>query len=423
MSSARLSARGVRSGLVTGAVGMVTLTALAACGGGAGTTSASGPDAVITIAAIEPLSGAFATSGKDELAGAKFAVQQINAAGGIKSLGGAKLKIVSGDAGTTPAQATATAQTVLSKPGISAALGCWFSSLSLAATAVGELNKIPWLTASASDQIVAKNPKYVFKVSSPLGEGTKGLQYLIQHYFTKNGQPPLLAIAGDNNVANTQFYQQYKSWDGQGIARIGVQKIWTPPLADATPVASAVVSGRPDLIVLGATSTSDETELLQALKSLGNTAPLVGTASSWDNPSYLQTVGGPAMERIITPDGLPFPGKGSEATTAAYQKFSGEPWMDSEAASAYSNVEILAQAIEQAKSSKPADIATALHKLHLVDFKPLAGMFPGWNDVSFQANGQRKGGSFVLTEWLNGVPKNVYPPDLAVAEADLGGAS
>jgi branched-chain amino acid transport system substrate-binding protein len=126
------------------------------------------------------------------------------------------------------------------------------------------------------------------------------------------------------------------------------------------------------------------------------------------------------MERIITPDGLPFPGKGSEATVEAYKKFSGQPWMDSEAASAYSNVQILSQAIEQAKSSKPQDIATALHKLHLVDFKPLAGMFPGWDDVSFLANGQRKGGSFVLTEWLDGVPKNVYPPDLAVAEADLG---
>lgn len=421
MSSARLSTRGRRSGLAVGAVGMVALTALTACGGGSGSSSASGPDAVITIAAVEPLSGAFATSGKDELAGAKFAAQQINAAGGIKSLGGAKLKIVSGDAGTTAAQATATAQTMLSKPGVSAALGCWFSSLSLAATAVGELNKIPWVTSSASDEIVAKNPKYVFKVSSPLIQGPIGLKYLIQHYFTKNGQPPLLAVAGDNNVANTQMYQQYKEWEQQGIVRVGVSKIWTPPLADATPVASAVAAVHPDLIVLGATSTSDETALLQALKSLGNQAPLVGTASSWDNPSYLDTVGAPAMERIITPDSLPFPGKGSEAVTAAYQKFSGEPWMDSEAASAYSDVQILAQAIEQAKSSKPEDIANAMHKLHLVDFKPLTGMFPGWDDVSFQPNGQRKGGGFVLTEWLDGVPKNVYPSDLAVAEADLGG--
>ena len=53
----------------------------------------------VEVALIAPMSGPWARSGDLMYKGAKMAVEDINAAGGIKALGGAKMKLVVVDAG------------------------------------------------------------------------------------------------------------------------------------------------------------------------------------------------------------------------------------------------------------------------------------------------------------------------------------
>jgi len=52
----------------------------------------------IKIGTVVPLSGPWASIGQNIKAGADFAIDEINAAGGIKALGGAKLELVAADA-------------------------------------------------------------------------------------------------------------------------------------------------------------------------------------------------------------------------------------------------------------------------------------------------------------------------------------
>ena len=52
----------------------------------------------VKIGTVIPLSGPFASIGQNIKAGAEMAIEDINAAGGIKSLGGAKLELVAADA-------------------------------------------------------------------------------------------------------------------------------------------------------------------------------------------------------------------------------------------------------------------------------------------------------------------------------------
>ena len=51
----------------------------------------------VKIGTVVPLSGPWASIGQNIKAGAEFAIDEINAAGGIKSLGGLKLELVAAE--------------------------------------------------------------------------------------------------------------------------------------------------------------------------------------------------------------------------------------------------------------------------------------------------------------------------------------
>src|SRR5690349_7671551 len=56
----------------------------------------------VKVGILHPVSGALSYSGQQGRIGAQLAVEEINAAGGIKSLRGAKIEAVLGDAQSTP---------------------------------------------------------------------------------------------------------------------------------------------------------------------------------------------------------------------------------------------------------------------------------------------------------------------------------
>ena len=123
--------------------------------------------AEVKIAMLVPLSGPWARSGKLEQMGARMAVDDINAAGGIKSMGGAKLKLLEFDAGDSAEKAKDAAQRMVAQePDLAGGFGAWLSTFTLALTEVTERAELPWLTLSYSDLITNRGFKYVFQ-SSP----------------------------------------------------------------------------------------------------------------------------------------------------------------------------------------------------------------------------------------------------------------
>src|SRR5437660_12750291 len=58
--------------------------------------------AAVKLGVLHPVSGALSYSGQQGRLGATIAIEEINAAGGIKALGGAKIEPVLGDAQSTP---------------------------------------------------------------------------------------------------------------------------------------------------------------------------------------------------------------------------------------------------------------------------------------------------------------------------------
>ena len=98
-----------------------------------------------------------------------MAVDEINRAGGIKALGGAKVVLVTADAGDSAEKAKSAVQRLISQePELVGGTGAWLSSFTLAITEVTEREKLPWLTLSYADGITSRGFKYVFQ-TSPTG--------------------------------------------------------------------------------------------------------------------------------------------------------------------------------------------------------------------------------------------------------------
>ena len=114
-----------------------------------------------------PVSGLYARPGTVMREGAEMAVDHINAQGGIKSLGGAKLKLVVLDSGDTTEKAKNAAQRMVAQEtDLVAASGAYLSSFTLAVTEVTERANLPVLTLSYSDLITDRGFKYVFQTSA-----------------------------------------------------------------------------------------------------------------------------------------------------------------------------------------------------------------------------------------------------------------
>ncbi len=141
-------------------------TALAAVGAAVGTPGLAGAQApTVKIGSIGPLTGTLAYNGNQAKAGIQFAVDDVNARGGIKSLGGAKLEVIFGDAESRPDVAAAQVDK-LAEAGVSCLVGCQASSLTLATTQAAARYGLPQvIDVGTAEQIIQRGLPNVFRFS------------------------------------------------------------------------------------------------------------------------------------------------------------------------------------------------------------------------------------------------------------------
>jgi len=119
--------------------------------------------APIKVGVLHPVTGFLAYSGNLARLGAQLAIEDINAAGGIKSLGGAKLEAVLGDAQSKP-EIGASEVEKMNEQGVSAIVGAYASSICLATTQAAAKYDIPHVVdVGVADQIVKRGLKNTFR--------------------------------------------------------------------------------------------------------------------------------------------------------------------------------------------------------------------------------------------------------------------
>ena len=124
----------------------------------------------IKIGLIHPVSGFLAYNGGQGRLGCQMAIDAINAAGGIKSMGGVKLEAALGDSQSRPEIGVSEVER-LHQAGVSAYIGCFASSIALAATQAAAKYNTPFLIdVGVSDLIVSRGLKNVFRLAPGFGK-------------------------------------------------------------------------------------------------------------------------------------------------------------------------------------------------------------------------------------------------------------
>ena len=113
----------------------------------------------VKIGVLHPVSGALSYSGQQGRIGAQLAIDEINAAGGIKALGGAKIEAVLGDAQSTPDGGNAEVEK-MNGAGVAAIVGGYASAICLSASQTAARYDLPYVVdVGVVDSIVTPRPE------------------------------------------------------------------------------------------------------------------------------------------------------------------------------------------------------------------------------------------------------------------------
>src|SRR6266446_2646992 len=358
----------------------------------------------VKIALVVPLSGPWARQGILEQMGAELAIEDVNKSGGIKALGGAKLKLVLYDTGDSAEKAKNAAQRLVAQePDVVGGIGSWLSSFTLAVTEVTERAELPWLTLSYSDLITGRGFKYVFQSSPTADAQATAMLPRIVDLASKagSGRPTKVAFIGDNSASSVSFMKPIRGHVAKDLGlTIVADETYTPPLADATTLVQKIRSGRPDFIVFQSTNVGDDKLLLDKFAERGITAgtvPLVGGGGHWTVPELLKVAGKEPGD----------PGKRFVAKT-------NEPWFGHDSIFPYAHVMIFKEAIERTGSTDRKKVAEMLHKIDLKDGP--AKLFPDGR-IRYDESGRRVGAELCIVQWQKGRPVAVHPENIAVSKA------
>jgi len=206
----------------------------------------------VKIAEVLPLSGGAAPQGTQLKGGAEIAVSEINAEGGIKSMGGAKINLLFGDSKSTPDGGAAETERLITREKVSLILGAFQSGVTFPATEVAERYKTPWIVNMAvKDEITERGFKYVFrdcnKASYDLLECVRAVEL-----FTKEaGKGPksfaLLYEGTDWGRSSAQFAKKFYPEKGYKLI---LEESYAPGISDFTPQLLKLKAAKPDMLIV-----------------------------------------------------------------------------------------------------------------------------------------------------------------------------
>lgn len=176
----------------------------------------------IVVGSYLSLSGPDSTFGSDTREGIDLALEETNAAGGIK---GKKIKVVYEDDKSTTQEATNKVQQLIDRDGAVAILGEVASSRSIAGGLVCQKKKVPMVTPSSTAVNVTTGRDYVFRVCfTDAQQGDVAARFV--HDTLKKNKVGVLYVAQDtysSGLAET-FKASFQKLGGQIVVDKGYPK-------------------------------------------------------------------------------------------------------------------------------------------------------------------------------------------------------
>jgi branched-chain amino acid transport system substrate-binding protein len=312
------------------------------------------------------LTGSEASFGTATENGVKLAIEEINAAGGIKSKGGTKIVIVSDDDQGKPEEVVTVVKKQINNDKVVALIGEVASSLSLAAAPIAQEAGIPMISPSSTNPEVTKKGPYIFRVCFIDPFQGKVMATFAAKTLNAKKAAIFTDIKSDYAKGLAQFFKEaFVASGGQIVAEESYQK--GDP--DFKGQLGRILGSTPDVLFVPG-YYSDVALIAKQSKEIGLKATMLG-GDGWDSPE-LTKIGGEAIEGAYFSNHYSIEDqdpKVQEFVKTYQAKFGMVP--DGLAALGYDAAKILADAMERSASLKPSDIRTALAETK--NFKGVTG--------------------------------------------------
>ncbi|MBI4357281.1 MAG: ABC transporter substrate-binding protein [Gammaproteobacteria bacterium] len=333
------------------AVALSALLLLVGCGKKEGEAVGVVGDEIL-VGEFGSMTGNEATFGISTHQGIELAIEEINAAGGVK---GKKIKLISLDDQGKPEEAVTAATKLITQDNVIALLGEVASSRSLAAAPIAQQYKIPMLSPSSTNQKVTEVGDYIFRVCfiDPF-QGTVMAKFAHDHLNVKK-VAVIYDVKSDYSVGLAKFFKE--TFTGLG-GEIIAEQTYSGNDIDFKAQLTSIKTVKPEAIFIPGYYTEVGLLARQA-RGLGIEVPLLG-GDGWDSSKLYEIgqeaiMGGYFSNHYTTDSDDPRVRQFMEAFKNKYTVFP-----DGLAAMGYDAAKVLADAIERSESLTPEGIRNAL---------------------------------------------------------------
>lgn len=424
--SERLESSGRKHSFI---IGLLVAAALMVVAGAAAFTAygadqaASAKHAPVKVGVVLPLSGASASLGLDLLDGLQLGVSEINASGGIKALGGAKIELLAQDEGSTdPSGATLAAQQLVTTDKVSILMPGFTTDFTLPACEVAERAQIPCIAISTgSKSLNEKGLKWFFQPLPDFATSyADGLIQAMKYAAAATGKPLNQMSIAAADVDNSAGIAVSKAI-GVEAAKAGIQvkmNVTFPATQTSfTSLASKMLATGADatfVFAFGTSSNLASTAFTQQGAVYGKNPVVAAFPSGGSGPSFPTT---PGTSLAFVPS--PIAVENNAAThrqEALWAKTYGTsraytPFVTEDIPMAY----LLKAVLQKARSTKGPALRKALLSVHLK-----GGIYNllSYKQIRFNKTGLNTAGTgrFDVGQIQNGHLVVVYPPSSATAK-------
>lgn len=362
----------------------------------------------INVGVILPLSGANAQFGINSRQGIELVADEINASGGLKGLGGAKINLVIADSTSTPNNAATVAQRLIAENECCAILGAFASSLTLAISEVTERRGVPLITMSYSDQLTGRGFKNVFQVT-PKGSVIGKAQFNFASELSGGtSKVNKVAILYEDTAFGTSTAAGLRAAAKEANVEIVLDEAYPLGITDVTPLVNKLRASKAQ-IVFPVSYLNDSLLIVRALRQQKINIPIVGGSAGYVIPDFAKALGDYA-------DGvLSICSANYDLDTVSTERYRKRfnTFMVHEAVEHAVSLDVLIQSINAAKSAKTEDISRTLRSMTFTE---------GWaktmtnGKIKFDETGLNIHAEPVMVQWQKNELATVWPPKFAKAK-------
>lgn len=375
--------------------------------------------AEVKIGAVLPLSGRYAEIGSSSRRGIDLIVDQVNAAGGIKSMGGAKIKLVVADDGSEPTKASLEARRLIAQEKVSFILGPYSTPEAEGMVPVLERSEVGGVGLITT--MIPQTP-YFSIMSIPAAKTGDAYVDAVLWLKAKGVKADNIVLTYANNDYGQTVAKEVTIAAQQAGLKILEDIPVTPGTKDMTPIVLKIKALNPDAVI--AVYYLPEGVLFhRARYNLNYEGPvMVGGISSFTDDRLWTLLTPEVAEKTLTKAfGLALfspeaPLPAMDALVAKAKAAYPDHTVDQSLVIGAQAMLLLDKALENAKTAEPKALAKAFRAVHLTKGDPAIVLPIVPADFSFDEHGIPAGTAPLFVQWKDGKKVIVLPEVLAQAK-------